>query len=129
MSESLPRRTGATMTDDPYSIPPFVGPTGGIANSTRTPQPRPGSTPTDVLRTRLNEGMAFIPAKLVRALLAEYDAAREELADLTPEVDALSAQARVAEFRRIEAERTLRDTASELVRIVGEINSQPETGQ
>lgn len=32
------------MTDDPYSIPPFVGPTGGIANSTRTPQPRPGST-------------------------------------------------------------------------------------
>lgn len=32
------------MTDDPYSIPPFVGPTGGLSQSTRTPQPRPGST-------------------------------------------------------------------------------------
>lgn len=113
----------------PASSDPVQGQRQDGSASTRTPQPRPGSTPTDVLRTRLNEGMAFIPAKLVRALLAEYDAAREELADLTPEVDALSAQARVAEFRRIEAERTLRDTASELVRIVGEINSQPETGQ
>jgi hypothetical protein len=80
-----------------------------------------------VLRERLNSGMAFLPAKLVRVLLVEYDA-RGELPDAIRALEevntALGTQARIAESRRAEHERSLREIANELATCAAQIREE-----